>query len=75
MAILDPKNGILFVAFFDPHAVICACKIELDELLNSALSIKQFPNEREGVLIFDCQVVETLIVDTSRKTAVKLLDK
>lgn len=51
-------------SFANFHLVIYINKIELNKLSSLAQLIEKLTNQRQQILIFYCEVVEDLIVDT-----------
>jgi hypothetical protein len=51
------KCGLLFIPFFDIKPIIHIAKVQLCEYLYVAESIKEFTDQRQGVLVLDYDFV------------------
>lgn len=75
MAIFGFENYLLFIALFSSHLMIKTSQIKQYKLLGSIQSIKNFSDQKEGVLVLDYLVTEGIIIIMQLETTVKLLDK
>ena len=50
--------------------MVRVCQIQLGETLGTAVAVKRVANQRQRVLAFDGQVIETLIIDAQLKATI-----
>ena len=75
MAILSPKNRFLLIAHFYTHPIVSISEIKLAELFGLPQLIEQLTNQWQQILIFDCEFIESLIVDTHAKPTIRHIYK
>ena len=72
VSISGPKSCLLFITFTNPHSIIGIGEIQLDESLCPTKPIQQLANQRQRILIFDGNIVKTLIIHTKAEASIWL---
>ena len=57
MAIASLENYFSFVSFANSYLMVCTSKIKLDELFSPTQSVQQSSNQRQRVLVFNCEFI------------------
>ena len=75
VSVSGPENYLLFVTFTNPYPIISIGEIQLSKSFYLAKSIQQFTNQRQRILVFNSNIVKTLIIHTKTKAFIWLFVK
>ena len=75
VAIAGTESGFVFVAFCNPQLVVCIHHIQPGKVFRIFEAVEKLRDEREGIAVLDCDVVELVIVDTKTEGAIRLFDE
>lgn len=75
IGILNLKGCFPFIAFFDLYFVIRFYQIKLKKLLGMAWLVKQLIYQGQLILVFNGQVIKTIVIHTKAGIAIRFLHK
>ena len=75
IAISGLKSSFSLISFANSQPVIGPSEVELDKLPCLPQSIQRLPDQRQWVLVFDCEVVKSPTINTKLEAAIWLLIK
>ena len=70
--VLDLESCFPFITFINLYLIISIDKIQLNESSYSAKPIEQLTNQRQQILVFDSDIVKTLIIYKKIKVSIWL---
>ena len=70
MSVSSPESCLPFITFTNPHPIISIGEIQLDESPCPAKPIQQLANQRQRILVFDGDIVKTLIIHKKAEASI-----
>ena len=75
MAVSGPESSLLLISFTNSHPVISTSKVELGKPPCSPQSIQELSDRRQWVLVLDCKIVKSPIINAKLEAAIWLFIK
>ena len=75
VTVSSPESSLLLIFFANSHPMIGTGEVELGKPLYLPQSIQRLPKQRQWVLVLDCEIIMSLIINTKLEATIWLLIK